>query len=256
MYDTRQGRTWRPLQDTTNDPVIAQRAALSWRSWQRSEDYYSEGQLVWLDADTLIRTVSGGKRSLDDFARHFFGTNDGSYVTSTYSFKDLVQALNDIQPYDWAAFLRQRLDRTSNHAPLDGFTRAGYRLVYTDQPNDYVKSASALRHMTDFGFSLGFQVGKGGQLTNVEWGSPAWQAGVTRDAQLVAVNGDAYDEDVLQDAITAARDPHAAPIALLLKEEDRYLTVAIPYHGGLRYPHLERVPGKPDMLADILVPRH
>ncbi|ACI50475.1 peptidase M61 domain protein [Gluconacetobacter diazotrophicus PA1 5] len=256
MYDTRQGRTWRPLQDTTNDPVIAQRSPLSWRSWQRSEDYYSEGQLVWLDADTLIRKLSDGKHSLDDVARHFFGTNDGSFVTSTYQFADVVKALNDIQPYDWATFLRQRLDRTSTHAPLDGFTRGGYRLVYTDQPNDWVKSFAAMRHVTDFSFSLGFLVGKGGTLANVEWGSPAWQAGVTRDAQLVAVNGEAYDPDVLQDAITAARDPHAAPIALLLHMGDHYVTIAIPYHGGLRYPHLQRIPGTPDMLADILAPRH
>ncbi|WP_374729330.1 M61 family metallopeptidase [Nguyenibacter vanlangensis] len=256
LYDTRRGRTWRPLQDTTNDPVIARRAPLSWRSWQRSEDYYSEGQLVWLDADTLIRQLSGGKRSLDDFARHFFGTHDGSFVTSTYGFADLVQALNDIQPYDWASFLRRRLDRTSTHAPLDGFTRAGYRLAYTDRPNDFMTSYEALRHVADFSYSVGFVVGKGGTLSNVEWGSPAWQAGVTRDAQLVAVNGEAYDPAVLKDAITEARDPHAAPIALLLKEGDRYVTIAVSYHGGLRYPHLERLPGTPDLLAGILAPRH
>ncbi|MBB2160245.1 M61 family metallopeptidase [Gluconacetobacter sacchari] len=256
MYDTRRGRTWRPLLDTTNDPVIARRAPLSWRSWQRSEDYYSEGQLVWLDADTLIRQLSGGRHSLDDVARHFFGTNDGSFVTSTYQFDDVVKALNDIQPYDWAAFLHQRLDMTSEHGPLDGVTRGGYRLVYTDQPNSYVASFAAMRHVTDFSFSLGIMIGKGGTLSNVEWGSPAWQAGITRDAKLIAVNGEAYDADLLREAIVEAKDAHTAPIALLLQEGDRYLTVPVSYHGGLRYPHLERVAGKPDVLADILAPRH
>ncbi|GAA4477146.1 M61 family metallopeptidase [Gluconacetobacter asukensis] len=256
MYDTRRGRTWRPLLDTTNDPVIARRAPLSWRSWQRSEDYYSEGQLVWLDADTLIRQLSGGKHSLDDVARHFFGTNDGSFVTSTYAFDDVVKALNDIQPYDWATFLHQRLDKTSEHAPLDGFTRGGYRLVYTEKPNEYVTSVASMRHVTDFSFSLGIMIGKGGTLANVEWGSPAWQAGMTRDAKLIAVNGEAYDPDVLREAVVEAKDAHAGPIALLLQEGDRYVTVSVSYHGGLRYPHLERIEGKPDMLADILAARH
>lgn len=256
VYDTRRGRTWRPLIDTTNDPVIARRAPLSWRSWQRSEDYYSEGQLIWLDADTLIRQLSGGKHSLDDVARHFFGTNDGSFITSTYEFDDVVKALNDIQPYDWATFLRKRLDETSEHAPLDGFTRGGYRLVYTDQPNKYVGSFASVRHVEDFAFSLGLTIGKGGALGNVEWGSPAWRAGITRDAKVIAVNGEAYDPEVLREAIVDAKDAHAAPIALLLQEGDRYVTVSVPYHGGLRYPHLERVEGKPDMLAAILAPRH
>ncbi|MBB2188663.1 M61 family metallopeptidase [Gluconacetobacter azotocaptans] len=255
-YDMRQGRTWRPLRDTTNDPVIARRSPLSWRSWQRSEDYYSEGQLVWLDADTLIRKLSGDTRSLDDFARHFFGTDDGSFVTRTYGFDDVVHALNDVQPYDWAAFLHQRLDRTSTHAPLDGFTRAGYRLVYTDKPNDYLTSYAAIRHVTDFSFSLGFMLGKSGSVANVEWGSPAWQAGMTRDQQLVAVNGEAYDPDVLKDAIVAAQASNAAPLTLLMRAGDRYLTLSILYHAGLRYPHLERVAGTPDMLAAILTPRH
>jgi predicted metalloprotease with PDZ domain len=109
-YDHRPGREWRSLQDTTNDPIMALRRPLPWRSWERSEDYYSEGQLVWLDVDTLIRERSGDRRSLDDFARVFFGVDDGSYVPVTYTFEDVVKTLNSVQPYDWARFLRARLD--------------------------------------------------------------------------------------------------------------------------------------------------
>ena len=68
-YDYRIGRTWRQLQDTTNDPIIASRRPLPWTSWQRSEDYYSEGQLIWMDVDTLIRERTQGASSLDDFVR-------------------------------------------------------------------------------------------------------------------------------------------------------------------------------------------
>jgi len=127
-YDQRVGREWRPLQDTTNDPIAALRRPLPWRSWERSEDYYSEGQLIWLDADTLIREQSGDRRSLDDFARSFFGIGGTSYVPATYAFDDVVQALNGVQPYDWASFLRTRLD---GHGPaqLEGIARGGYKLV-------------------------------------------------------------------------------------------------------------------------------
>ena len=126
-FANRAGRQWRSLEDTVNDPIIAERRPIPWRSWQRSEDYYGEGLLVWLDADTLIRKKSGGKKSLDDFARAFFGINDGSYVTVTYNFDDVVTALNSVQPHDWAGFLKARLD-APDAPPLDGLSRGGYKL--------------------------------------------------------------------------------------------------------------------------------
>ncbi len=103
VYDTRTGRDWRPLVDTTLDPVIAARRSLPWGNWQRSEDYYSEGQLIWMDVDTLIRQKSGNKRSLDDFANAFFGVNDGDWGTLTYTRAELVATLNKVEPYDWKA---------------------------------------------------------------------------------------------------------------------------------------------------------
>lgn len=253
-YDTRAGRTWRPLEDTTNDPIIAQRAPLAWRSWQRSEDYYSEGQLVWLDADTLIREKSGGAKSLNDFARTFFGIDPGSPVTHTYTFDDVVTALNSVQPYDWKSFLHDRVDHTSAHAPLDGLTRAGYRLVYTAEPTPYLKAMEALRKNRNFDFSVGFSVNPKGVLTGVEWGSPAYKAGLTADDTLVALNGMAFDADDLADAIQQAKDNATAPLSLLVRSGDRFRTVVLTYHGGLRYPHLERIANTPDMLATILTP--
>ncbi len=250
-YDHRSGRAWRDLEDTTNDPIIAERRPLSWLSWQRSEDYYSEGQLVWLDADTLIRKLSGGKRSLDDFAKAFFGIDNGSFVTSTYTFDDVVAALNAVQPYDWAAFLHTRLRGYGPGAPLDGVARGGYRLIYSDVESDYLASAEKIRKITDFSFSLGLAVGKEGMLTDVAWDGPAFKAGLTAGNQIVAVNAEAYDPDTLKDAVRAARGG-AAPIALLVKDNDRFRTVAIAYHDGLRYPHLEPVAGGKASLDDIL----
>lgn len=253
-YDMRIGRTWRTLEDTTNDPVIANRRPQSWPSWQRSEDYYSEGQLIWLDADTLIREQSHGAKSLDDFARAFFGIDNGSYVTVTYTFDDVVKALNDVVPYDWANFLTTRLQGHGPGAPLDGMTRGGYRLVYTDTPSDFTAAAQQQYHDASFTFSIGATLGGDGTLTQVVWDSPAFKAGLTQGMKILGVGAASYSQDTLKRAITAAKGT-AVPIRLTLQFEDRVWTTAITYHDGLRYPHLERVAGTPATLDDILKPR-
>ena len=255
VYAHRRGREWKSLQDTTNDPIIAGRRAIPWRSWQRSEDYYSEGELVWLDADTLIRERSDGKKSLDDFARAFFGINSESWVAETYTFDDVVSALNTVQPYNWAEFLRARLDSHDREAPLDGIERGGYRLAYSDTPSDFFKKAEARRKLTDLTFSLGLVVGRESKLTDVLWEGPAYAAGLTVGTQIVAVNGVTYDSDRLKEAVKGTKTNSAA-IELLVKNGDRYSTVRIDYHEGLRYPHLERNAGVPARLDQILDPRN
>ncbi|MBQ1542262.1 peptidase M61 [Caulobacter sp. CCUG 60055] len=253
-YDNRVGREWRAMQDTVNDPIIAARRPIPWTSWQRSEDYYSEGQLIWLDVDTLLRERSKGRKSLDDFARAFFGVDDGRYEPLTYAFEDVVRTLNQIEPYDWATFLRQRLDGHGPGAPLDGLDRGGYRLVYSDAPTEYFRSAEARRRATDLTYSLGLVLDKTGALSAVQWDGPAFKAGLTIGAQIVAVNGLAYAGDRLKEAVRAAKGS-TTPIELIVKKGDAYRVVKIDYHGGLRYPRLERVAGKAALLDDILTPR-
>jgi predicted metalloprotease with PDZ domain len=254
LYDTRVGRTWRSLQDTTNDPIVNRRGPLAWITWQRAEDYYSEGELIWLDADTKIRELSGQKRSLDDFARGFFGVENGRHVPLTYTFDDVVAALNAVQPFDWAAFLRARLDGHGPGAPLDGITRSGWKLVYTVDETPFFQDAEEYRKTADFSYSVGLGIGPEGRIVNVTWDGPAFKAGLTVGGTLLAVNGRAYKAELLKDAITAAKAGDE-PIELLVKKDDRFKTVRLDYHDGLRYPRLERIPGTPDRLAAIFTAR-
>lgn len=250
----RPGRAWRALADTTHQPVITARRPLSYTSWQRSEDYYNEGLLIWLDVDTRIRELSRGRRSLDDFARAFLGIKDGSYAEQVYDFDELVRVLDGVESYDWRGFLRARLDGHGldgkGGAPLDGLTRGGWKLVYTDKPSDFTKDVEEQRRIKDHTYSLGIVVGKDGELADVLWDSPAFNAGVAKGMTLVAVDGRAYKPEFLKDAIIAGKA--GTPIELLLKNYDQYRTVRIDYRGGLQYPHLERLGGAPDRLADIL----
>jgi predicted metalloprotease with PDZ domain len=254
-YQARVGREWRSVADTTLDPVLSSRRPAPWRSWQRNEDYYSEGLLVWLDADTLIRERTGNRRSLDDFSRAFFGVRDGDWeVPETYTFDDVVAALNRVHPYDWATFLHERIDAIGTEPPLDGIERGGYRLVFTDERSDYQSDSEGQNKTADFTYSIGVGFGDSGNITSVQWDGPMFNQGVTIGTQVVAVNDQAYSADALRRAITAAKDG-SEPIRLLLKNGDQYRTIALDYHGGLRYPHLERVRGTPDRLGAILAPR-
>jgi predicted metalloprotease with PDZ domain len=249
--DNAAGRKWRPLADTTDDPIIAQRRPKAWRSWQRSEDYYNEGLLVWLDTDSLIRQLSHGARSMDDFARAFFGLNDRDWGELTYDFDDVVHTLNEVQPHDWAAFLHERLDQVSDHAPLDGFTRGGYKLVYTDTPTEWFKSNEKSRKITDLTYSGGLVLGKDGDISGVAWDSPAFKAGLTVGSKLIAVNSRALETDKLKEAIKAKK----SPLSLLVKTGDIYRTVELNYDGGLRYPKLEKIGEGPASIDTLLAPK-
>jgi predicted metalloprotease with PDZ domain len=253
-YQFRVGRQWRSVVDTTNDPILSARRAAPWRSWLRNEDYYSEGQLVWLDADTLIRERTNGGRSLDDFARAFFGINDGSWVPVTYTFDDIVAALNAVYAHDWATFLRERIYEAGTEPPLDGLARGGYRLVFKEERSTFQREAEAYGRTADFSYSVGLTFGENGNVTGVQWDGPAFNQGVTVGTQVVAVNGVAFSSEALRRAITAAK-ADGAPLELLLKNGDQYRTVQIAYRDGLRYPHLERDSAESDRLAAILAPR-
>jgi predicted metalloprotease with PDZ domain len=176
-----------------------------------------------------------------------------SHVPSTYSFDDVVKALNAVQTYDWAGFLRERLDGHANSAPKDGLMRAGWKLQYTDERSEFFKSVEEMRHIDDFSYSLGLTVNRDGRIDDVIWDGVAFKNGLTIGTTLVAVNGLAYKSELLKDALIAAKG-NKQSIELLLKKDDRYRTVHIDYHDGLKYPHLVRIDGSTDRLSNIFAP--
>ncbi|MDQ8030367.1 MAG: hypothetical protein REJ23_16710, partial [Brevundimonas sp.] len=225
--DDNPGREWRAMQDTTNDPIIAQRRPQPWPSRQRAEDYYREGAMIWLDADTLIREQSGGRRSLDNFAKAFFGVEDGNWDPAPYTFTDVASTLNGVEAHDWATFLRDRLDAVGPdaHGPLAGIERGGYRLVWRETPNDYSRALNAELGRVDFQYSLGLSLNTTNRVTAVRWGSPAFEAGLTSGWEVVAVNGRTASAAVLAEAITASKG-NATPIQMMLKRGERFRTIA------------------------------
>jgi predicted metalloprotease with PDZ domain len=252
--DTTRGREWRALEDTTHDPIMSARRPKGWTSWQRSEDYYNEGLLIWLEADGIMRQQSHGAKGLDDFARAFFGTHDGDWGELVYNRKDVIDTLNAIVPYDWASFLAERVDRPSKEAPKNGLTLGGYRLVYGDTPGTTTKSVETTAKVTDQSFGVGMIVKNDGEVSSVIWDSPAFKAGLTVGAKIIAVNGTEFSQDIFKSALKDSKDPKK-PVEIILKRDKNFRNIRLDYSGGLRYPRLEKTGEGDGSLDRLLKPK-
>jgi predicted metalloprotease with PDZ domain len=251
--DARAGRNWRPLIDTAHDPIIAARRPKAWASYQRSEDYYNEGMMVWLEADQIIRRESGNARSLQDFARSFFGGREGDWGVVTYELADVVAALNAVQPYDWQGFLQRRVYEITAESPKQGLALGGYELVYVSEPSAYIRSGEAASGSTDLSHSLGLIVAKDGKINQVMWGSPAFVAGMTVGDQITGVDGRDYSAEALKTAVAATAT--TGKVELLVKRGKRYRETALSYKGGLRYPALRKTGQGETGLDRLLAPQ-
>jgi predicted metalloprotease with PDZ domain len=251
----RPGRTWRDLQDTAVSAQILYSAGPAGSPWRRGVDYYDEGTLIWLEADTIIRSKSGGKKSLDDFCRKFHGGEDTPPKVVPYTFEDVVNTMNEVAPYEWRTFFTERLKSHGPGAPLGGLENSGWKLVFTDVMNEAEHITEATEQEVNVQFSLGFYVHAAGgedgeRILDVIPGSPAAKAGIVPGMRLVAVNARKWSPDLLREAIRQARNSRD-PIELLAQNGDFFKTYRVEYHGGERYPHLEPISGKPDVLAEI-----
>ena len=249
--DKRGGRAWRPLSDTATAAQLLYEAPGAWANIRRSVDFYDEGTLLWLDADTRIRQQTNGQKSLDDFCRLFHGGSSGAPALKTYEFEDVVSALNQVAPGDWAGFLNTRVRAVAPHSPMGGLEAAGWRLVYNDTPNETVQANEAVRKSIDVSFSLGLQLTPEGAISDIVPGAPGEAAGLSPGMKIIAVNGRKFSPDVLHDAIKAAKTDRD-PLELLIENAQYYRTYKLTYHGGESYPHLERIAGRPDLLSQIL----
>jgi predicted metalloprotease with PDZ domain len=254
-YSQMPGREWRSVADTTLDPIVAARRPKPFASLARGEDYYSEGALIWLEADQVIRAGTRGQRGLDDFARAFFAWRGDAERLSTYRFEDVVESLNTVHPHDWATFLRERIDQSGRPAPVAGIEAAGYRLVWRPQPNPYDKARMADGNVLSLHHSLGVVLSREGIVTSVRWGSPAFDAGIVGGARIFAVGGVAYDPARMQQALSEAAAA-GQKLDLLVQRGSRFSSVQVNNGGGLRYPWLEPVNAKvPAGLDRLLAPR-
>jgi len=255
MERLRPGRSWRSLADTATGVPALGAAPSEWTSQRRGLDYYPEGALIWLEADVLIRSRSGGKRSLDDFCRRFFGGEDGAPAVRSYTRADVIAALQSVETYDWDSFLRTRVEEVQPHAPLGGIVAGGWTLVQDDRSNPYLEAFAKVNKIDDFSYSFGFSAKEDGNVTDVVYGSPAFTAGMAPATKLLAIGGRKWKGDAAKEIVIAA-EKTSAPIELIVESGDTVRTLRVDWHGGLAYPHLARDDKRPDILSKIIAPRN
>jgi predicted metalloprotease with PDZ domain len=252
LIANRSGREWKTLADSTLDVLYMPGHSVTWRDWQRREDYYPEGVLLWLDVDARLRELSQNKVSIDQFAQRFFATHGSVESISTYSFQDVCDTLNTLAPADWKSFLNQHLFTHAASDAIAGLGRAGWQLTYTSIPTETFLQDEADAGVINLDDSIGAQIRPNGNVRSVTWNGPAFTAGLSPDIHVVAVNGQPFSSAVLLSAIA---DSLSIPLRLTLQDGETHRDVIVPYAGSLRYPHLERVPNAPDRLTTLLAPR-
>ena len=254
QMENQSGRDWRPLVDTAVAVQFTYPSDRAWMNYRRRVDYYDEGSLVWLDADVLIRTRSNGKLSLDDFCRRFHGGQDSAPAVKSYTFDDIVNTLNEVMPYDWRSFLNARVNAINPHAPISGITNGGWKLVYTDKPNSQIRIGDHARKSIDLTFSLGVLLKEDGTVMDIDPNLVAFKAGMAPGMKIVSVNGRGWSSELLQEAIASSKNS-TAPIEVVVENGSFRETYKLNYHGGTRYPHLERDSAKPDVIAEVIKSR-
>jgi predicted metalloprotease with PDZ domain len=253
LYEHRPGRDWRPLQDTADAAPFLYNATEDWSNWRRGTDFYEEGELLWLDVDATLRGLTRDKKSMNDFCQIFHGGPGGAPALKPYTFEDVVATLNGLAPYDWAGFLRARLDGTSTRTPIEAVENSGWKLVYNEEPNAMEALDNAIGKRLNLTFTIGMVVSDDGTVEDVIHGGPAYIAGIGPGMKIIAVAGKQYSPEEMKQAIEGSKSS-TTPIQLIVANGAQFQTRSVDYHGGLRSPHLEREKSKPDYLSEILTP--
>jgi len=253
LYENRPGRDWRPLQDTADSAPFLYNATEDWSNWRRGTDFYEEGELLWLDVDATLRGLTKDKKSMNDFCQIFHGGPSGSWALKPYTFEDVVATLNGLAPYDWAGFLRARLDGTATKTPMEAVENSGWKLVYNEEPNPMELLDSALGKRMNMTLTVGMTVLDDGTVDDVIHGGPAYNAGIGPGMKIIAVAGKQYSPEEMKRALERSKSS-TTPMQLIVANGAQYQTRSIDYHGGLRSPHLVRDNSKPDYLSEILKP--
>ena len=252
ILDNRAGREWRSLADTAVAAQLLYDARTDWESLRRGVDFYDEGMLIWLEADTVIRKQTQGKKSIDDFCRMFYGGPSGPPQMKPYAFESVTETLNGIAPYDWKGFFDTRLNRTgTDRAPLGGIEASGYRLAYVDQPSEAEKDTEQIRQVTSVAYSIGLRLNPDGTIIDSLPEMAAAKAGIGPGMKLVAINDRNYSSEVLREEIRGAKS--GGRLELLVANGKSFTTYKVNYHQGERYPVLQRN-GQPALMDDVLKP--
>ena len=246
-----QGRDWRSLADTGACSHILRARSSSWPRLRRSQDYYMEGMLFWLEADALIRSRSNGEKTLDDFCQAFFRAQAEDPVP--YSRKDVVNDLNGVLSYDWRGLISRRIESLQNRFEPEVADSLGYAIQFSNRRPDIPEKTFRWSKGVDAYDSIGMSLSSEGEIRDLLLDTAADKAGLGPGMRIMGVNGFKWSENRFDDAIVmSATRGH---IDLLVQNGDSFKNHRVEYSGGPRYMVLVRKPNTKDLLAEIVRPR-
>lgn len=247
-----QGRNWRTLADTGAASHLLRDGSNAWPRLRRSQDYYMEGMLFWLEADAVIRGCTDQTRSLDDFCRAFFRGDRGSARPRGFSRDEIVDTLKDVADFDWDAFVRRRVEMTSLKFPPEVVERLGMTVEFVSERPKIPDTTYRAFSGVDAYDSLGCSIQTDGMVKDVLLGSVADQAGLGPGMKIVGVNDHTWSVSRMEEAVTQSTT--RGEITLMVVNGDSLSAYVLKYDGGPRYLELQPAPSTPDVLKDILQP--
>ena len=238
------GRRSVSLEDTSASGYLRRGHSRFWGKLNRPQDYYDEGALFWLEADLTIRTLTEGEKSLDDFIQSFLGHTVKDQIIVGFDEAEVIQCLNEVAPYDWAAFIDDRIRGINEHLPLDVVEKCGFRIQYSNKSTKFDSDGVYT--------SLGITTGGDGRIHVIIPGSPADRAGLFEGAVIMGVNNLKFTKKRLEDALADSVAKRKIDILLLNGEKIEEKT--IDYADGPKYLDLVRNEDNPDLLKSIWEP--
>ncbi len=250
-----QGRRWRTLADTAAASHVLRDGSAAWPGLRRSQDYYMEGMLFWLEADAIIRTETQGSKSLDDFCRTFFSYSPGGIHPRPYDRVEIINGLVSLVPgFDWDGLVKRRIESSVQDFDSTVAERLGYRFFIGDKSPDIPANTFRQRAGIDAYDSLGVKFSLSGEVMDLLLDSPADRARLSPGMKILGVNGRKWSQANLVEAIGAAGGEQ--PIELLLADGDIFRTIQLHYYDGLKYWTLEKPASESDdLLLKILQAR-
>lgn len=234
---SRPGRRWKSLADSDYDPIYLAGRHITWRDWERREDYYTEGPLLWLGVDAQVRRLTDGKKTLSYFVHAFFAAGPTPRAVEAYTFPDLIAALNALTPFSWREYFLARLNAHDGSHLVTDLRASGYRLVFSPTESDIFAQQEEQDGVLDLSWSIGTRIRQNGMVQSVSWESPAFEAGMVPGMRITAIGDKPFSLDAFRRCIQATSP---VPIRLTVGSDTEDVGEVIVYHhGGLRFPHLE-----------------
>ncbi len=247
-----QGREWRTLADTGAAAHILRAGSDSWPGLRRSQDFYMEGMLFWLEADAILRTESAGTKSLDDFCLEFFRAADDLSHPKPFTREDLVRILSSLVPFDWDGLIYRRIESFQSAFDPSVAGLLGYRFELQPTVNSVPADTFRYSGGIDAYDTVGATFTNDGKVRNLLLGSPADRARLMPDMKIIAIGNHLWSPSRWLQSVEEAKS--GTPIELKVVEGDEIKSLQIHYYDGPRGLNLVRQADSPDLLNAILKP--